>query len=144
MGSLWGQHCRCQNCRFSFNSDHAHSVEGLEPPFKGVLPAICVKCLQQYALPTASPWGAAEGEVLELCTFIFTSHSKGKKKRLQKTVRSLKCFDTFVEFSSEWRVTKSVPGLSCPECKAVDSIVIDFTDGQACPKCGEARLTCEQ
>lgn len=145
MSSLWGQYCACSACDFRFDSNHSHETAGIEPKIHGFLSAVCTQCLQRYAIATASPWGPAEGEAVELGVLAPAGkEAQSAAPKNRRSMRVLRGTGVRTEFSEQWRLTKYIPGKQCPSCAADEAVAIDFMDGQACPRCKEGLLQCQR
>lgn len=130
-----GKNCKCHLCEFVFQSGHSHH--------EGNSCVLCKVCLAEFALPTESPWGPRIGELVVLHKILRTSKIYHKKKAPRLSV-SYEATDEFLiaESAGEWGVNYPVAHMVCPSCANSGSMVLDFEDGQQCPKCGEGVLTC--
>jgi hypothetical protein len=130
-----GQHCKCHLCEFDFWSGHSHH--------EGNSHVLCKVCLAEFVLPTESPWGPRIGELIVLHKMLRESTTFHKKKP-PRTSFSYEPTGEFLiaESAGEWGVNYPMAHIVCPCCENIDSMVLDFEDGQHCPKCSDGILHC--
>jgi hypothetical protein len=130
-----GQDCKCQLCEFQFQSGHSHH--------EGNSSVLCEVCLAEYALPTESPWGPRIGEIIFLYKVVRASKPHSKKKP-PGAFFSYVSTDEFLiaESAGEWGVNYPIGHMVCPCCENKGSLVLDFEDGQHCPRCRDGVLKC--
>lgn len=144
MGSLWGHVTTCSACDFLFQSNHSYDTSGFIPEMRGFFGAVCFECLQPYIFPTESAWGPGEAELLELCTCVQEVQTKQQAKKKVPRIWNWKGTGQYVLFEAELRDGRYLSDLICIKCTAVESIVIEFENGQPCPACKLGTLHCDQ
>lgn len=141
MGTPGAKLTSCKACDFSFCSNHGHGG-GFEPPVKGFLEAVCLSCQQRYVLPTQSPWGAAQAELLELHTVEHLFRSR-TDRRAGRGYWKLTGTGTLALFEQHWYSTGVISDVHCPSCRAHESVAVEFVDGASCPACKAGVLHCQ-
>lgn len=142
MGSLWGRVTTCSACDFFFQSNHSYDTRGFVPEIRGFFEAVCIECLQPYIFPTENPRGPGEAELLELSTCVQEEQTRRQAKKKVPRVWNCKGTGQHVLFESELRDGRYLPDLTCIKCAAIESIVIEFEEGQPCPACKLGILRC--
>lgn len=130
-----GQECQCKSCALMFLSGHSHH--------EGYSSILCKACVTEFALPTRSAWGPSIGELVLLHKLVREVKVHHKKKPPEITYR-LEPTDEFViaESAGEWGVIYPVSHMVCPNCESKGTMMLDFEDGQSCPKCGDGVMQC--
>ena len=130
-----GQQCNCNLCDFVFFSGHSHH--------EGSSNAMCLGCQTRFALPTASPWGPAVAELIELHIQEKKVTFRHKKKPPQvEVLHKPTGVYLLAEPGKRWGVHYPIETLDCPSCHRAGSLVLDFEEGQACPSCRLGVLAC--
>ena len=142
MGSLWGYSTTCNECSFHFQSNHSYDTRGFVPEMQGFFEAICVECLQLYIFPTENLRGPGDAELLELSTCVQEVQTRQQVKKKLPRVWNWKGTGQHVLFEAALRDGSYLPDLICIKCTAVESIVIEFENGQPCPACKLGILRC--
>jgi hypothetical protein len=132
MGTPGAHFTKCNACDFSFCSNHG--VGGVEPPNRGFLEAVCMNCLHRYVLPTQSPWGAEQAEILELHTLELLFRSRADR-RAGRSYPKLTGTGVRALFDRNWYATGVISDVSCPSCDTCQSMAVEFMDGAVCPAC---------
>ncbi len=130
------QHCKCDACDFEFSSGHSHH--------SGNSWALCTACLTDFALITESFWGPAVGELIVLQK-VETVTKFNHKKKPPVVTYLYEPTDEFLiveKSAGEYGVDYPTAHIVCPCCGLHDSLALDFTDQQACPKCKVGHLSC--
>lgn len=132
-----GQRSECNLCEFVFFSGHSHHT--------GVSGAVCTSCLTEFALPTQSSWGPEIGEMIFLNQVVRDLKARHKKRPPIVTYR-YEPTDEFLiaESAGAWGVVYPISHIRCPCCQKSGSLVLDFKEGQDCPKCHDGVLHCGQ
>lgn len=128
-----GQYSKCHLCQFEFWGGHSHHA--------GHSAALCVMCLTEFVLPTANPWGPEINELIVLHKVLRASKIQHKKKPPLISY-SYQPTDEFLitESAGKWGVNYPIAHMVCPCCKGKGTLVLDFEDGQHCPKCRDGVL----
>lgn len=138
------QHCTCNSCEFEFYSGHSHHT--------GAADAVCTQCDARYCLPTKSSWGPDFDELIELhATHMEPVRHRGRKKHIpwseevrDSTGQHIMAVPIAVDGLPYPRVAYiGVDELECTTCKSKGHIVLDFTQGDACPRCKTGKLKCD-
>ncbi|WP_162040826.1 hypothetical protein [Undibacterium sp. YM2] len=74
-------------------------------------------------------------ELLELCTCVQEEQTKQQAKKKLPRIWNWKGTGQHILFEAALRDGRYLPDLICIKCTGVESIVIEFEDGQACPAC---------
>jgi hypothetical protein len=140
-----GQHCSCDSCGFEFFSGHSHH--------EGAGDAVCTHCDARYCLPTKSSMGPDFDELVELhSTRAEPVKHRGRKKSLllHKKVREptgQHVLAVRIEFEGRPYPGVAFAGvdeLECTACRSRGGIVLDFNQGDACPRCKTGKLKCDE
>lgn len=134
MGSLWGRACVCPSCDFFFSSDHSHGSYRTEPPMGGYCHTVCDLCATVFMLPTRGARGPHDGERMELCV---VSDEEGRAV-LQGTGICLEYYE--LAQAATWSDRFTLASTTCPACDASGSLKMEFSDGDTCPACKQAKL----
>lgn len=135
---MMGQRCHCAGCGFQFLAGHSHHA--------GASFAVCLHCLAEFSLPTSSPWGPHEGELIQLFQVRREWFVRHKKKppvcqfRHEPTSEYLLVEASVTE---PGRVLYPIETLTCPCCHTPHKLVLDFENGATCPKCKVGNLQCD-
>lgn len=141
MSTPGAQITRCNACDFEFCSNHSYSgIDGHSAKL-GLIEAMCVACLKHYVLPTVSPWGAGQAEILELHTQERLFRSRADR-RANRGYYKLTGLGVEALFDLHWYDSGVIPDVNCPACEAQNAVVVDFIDGMACPACQGGVLQC--
>jgi len=141
----FGQHCSCDSCEFEFLSGHSHHT--------GAGDAVCTQCDARYCLPSKSSWGPDFDELVELhSTHAEPVRHRGRRKNIlyhnvvrEPTGQHILAVRIEVEGLPYPRVAfAGVDELECTTCKSRGSIVLDFNQSDACPRCKTGKLKCEE
>lgn len=142
MGTLGAKLTDCNACDFIFSSDVSPGGAGIEPPVQGLFEAVCLNCLQRYVLPTQSPWGAGQAELLELHTLERLFHSR-TDRRAGRGYWKRTGTNVLVLFDQQWYANGVISDIDCPSCMAHESVAVEFKNGEMCPACKVGVLRCQ-
>lgn len=101
-------------------------------------------CLQRFVVPTSSPWGPGEGELLSLHLLEEIPRTRRQIKKGQQLEWTLRDTGTLLLFESAWRMNPGLADVCCPACRRDGTLAIDFVPGQSCPACHTGTLQCER
>jgi len=109
-------YAKCNICSFEFCSSLDHATKQME--------IICVACLSRYVIVHDSPYGAASGDQLNIW-------KTSKKRKQTLTTQTISVIN---HPSEAGLITYLINEVSCPTCNKF-KIVMNFEDGDLCPKC---------
>ncbi len=106
---------------------------------------MCIGCLTLFVLPTASPWGATDQEIIPMVKLTREVVRRHKKKPPDISWH----FEPTDEFliaqqNEQGGIEYPLSHMRCPSCALVGTIVADFTDGAPCPKCKTGVIECSE